>query len=296
MVSQKSCLISVSVACSAASLCVGVWLGSHSLAVAQKDAKPVMAVNPQEKVLYSNLYMQTSAEYYALCEQTYALATEKLRARLLQLPDNDSKKPAVVMDLDETVIDNSGYQSFIDRERTTFIPETWGRWEKDFSNEVGLIPGAKDFITAAERSGVTLVYLSNRAAENKEGTIKALQANGLDTTNIEARLLLQEPKTSSDKTARRNIARERYRVVMLIGDNLRDLSEEFAAPKLKGDDDAGQKKAIIEQRSKVEANRYHFGTDWFVLPNPVYGEWEKLLGDNPRLKLRETKMRVTSPK
>src|SRR4051812_21553251 len=68
-------------------------------------APPATATNPQENRVLANLYMQ-SAEYRACCLQTYKLAQEKLIARLRGLPA-DGPRPAVVMDLDETVLDNS---------------------------------------------------------------------------------------------------------------------------------------------------------------------------------------------
>ena len=281
--------------CSVGSCLVGVALGNSVPSQAKLQAAPTTAsVNPQEKVLYANLYMQTSAEYRAVCTQTYALATEKLRTRLASIPVEETRKPAVIMDLDETVLDNSGYQSFLDRERSAkFLPATWTEWEKNHANEVGLVPAAKDFIEFAERNGVTVVYISNRSTTTQDGTIAALKANGINTADIASRILLQAPSTPSNKTDRRNKAILQYRVVMLFGDNLRDFSEEFVAPKLDGDNDVAQKAAIADRKAKVDATRNHWGVDWFILPNPVYGEWEKLLGNNPRLKMRSTTMPMT---
>ena len=58
-----------------------------------------------------------------------------------------------------------------------------------------------------------------------------------------------------------------------------------------GADEEGLKNAIEERNRKVDANRPRWGVDWFVLPNPVYGEWQNLLGNDPRGKLRSTTMR-----
>jgi 5'-nucleotidase (lipoprotein e(P4) family) len=286
--------LSLVAACSAASLLAGFAFGNVRLATAQAPVAAAPALNPQEKALYANLYMQTSAEYRAVCTQTYALATTQLRQRLASIPVEETKRPAVVMDLDETVLDNGGYETFVDRERMNFTPATWSEWEKNHADEVIPIPGAKEFIQYAEQNGVAVVYLSNRAEANRAGTIAALKANGLDTTGIEDRLLLQAAGTPSDKSARRKAAMEKYRVVMLVGDNLRDFSEEFAAPKIAGSEDAKLHTAIEERKAKVDATRNHWGVDWFILPNPDYGEWEKLLGDNPRTKLRPTRMPMAS--
>jgi acid phosphatase len=193
------------------------------------------------------------------------------------------------MDLDETVLDNSGYQSFLDRDRLNNSDALWTIWERDFPQEVRLIPGAKAFIEAAEHLGVTVVYLSNRNEKQVASTIAALKNNGLSVEGVDGRLLLKT--TTSDKTERRKIAEGRFNVLIYLGDNLRDFSEEFKAPQLASNDDAGQKKAIAERAAGVRRSNYRWGNDWFILPNPVYGEWQRLCGDNPRGKLKVTAMK-----
>jgi acid phosphatase len=239
--------------------------------------------------------MQTSAEYEAICLQTYSLALERLKMKLAS-QSMGQKKPAVVMDLDETVIDNSGFQSFLDREKLDYSDTTWDVWERDYPEEVRLVPGAKGFITAAENLGVTVVYLSNRMAKNSAGTKSALTRLGLNIDGIDGRLLLKEAGGSSDKTARRKSADEKYAVLMYFGDNLRDFSEEFAAPKVSETDESAQRKAIAERRARVDRAAYRWGNNWIILPNPVYGEWQRLLGKDPRTKLNKTRMVLPAAK
>jgi predicted secreted acid phosphatase len=79
---------------------------------------------------------------------------------------------------------------------------------------------------------------------------------------------------------------------MYFGDSLRDFSESFAAPRLPAD--AGPEsylKAIARRAAQVDDASCHWGVDWFVLPNPVYGEWEKLIGRSPHAVLRPTSMK-----
>src|SRR5262249_1430586 len=156
--------------------------------------------------------------------------------------------------------------------------------------EVRLIPGAREFIESAEKMGVTVVYISNRVVNYESSTIAALKHVGLNTRDIEKRILLREQ--SSDKTSRRQIAQRRYRVLIYFGDNLRDCSEEFAAPKIRGLDDNARRQTIEDRYAAVQRNISHWGIDWIVLPNPVYGEWQKLLGKDPHRDLRETNMRL----
>jgi 5'-nucleotidase (lipoprotein e(P4) family) len=194
------------------------------------------------------------------------------------------------MDLDETVLDNSAYQSFLYREKALSTAQNWEVWEKSYPQEVRLIPGAKAFIEAAEQLGVAAVYISNRTTKNQTATIAALEHVGLNTSDIGSRLLLRD--NASDKTARRKLAEQRFNVLMYFGDNLRDFSEEFVAPNLNANDDAGQKRAIAERLIKTQRANYHWGNDWIVLPNPVYGEWTRLLGEEPGKKFRPTEMKM----
>lgn len=254
----------------------------------QAPAPQAGVANPQEHALDANLYMQTAAEYHAACLQTYGWATERLRSKLVAF-QSPGKRPAVVLDLDETVFDNSGFQSFLDRERRDYSDPLWETWERDFPEEVRPVPGAKAFIAAAEQMGVVVVYLSNRLVKYRDSTVAALKHLGLNTEGLEERLLLKDQ--SSDKTTRRRLAEQRYQVLLYVGDNLRDFSEEFVAPRLAPQDEAAQRQAILDRYAQVRKAGYHWGTDWIILPNPVYGEWQRLLGPDPRQKLRPTQMK-----
>jgi acid phosphatase len=270
-------------------LVLGIGIGSVGVlpSLAHPMLKQAGNANPQEPVLDANLYMQTAAEYRACCLQAYGWMTERLRTKLAS-ERNDGLPPAVIMDLDETVLDNAGFQSFLDREHRDYSDALWDRWETQYADEVRLIPGAKAFIEAAEGLGVTVVYITNRLERNRAATIEALRHNGLNVDNIAERLLSKE--TTSDKTARRQQVEQKYRVLFLVGDNLRDFSEEFVAPRVHTD--AEREQAIQARAAQVDRRRYRFGTDWFILPNPVYGEWQNLLGANPHAQLRPTAMQA----
>jgi acid phosphatase len=260
---------------------------SANEAIAQKQAPPF----PMAWRMGSNLYMQTAAEYRACCLQIYECAERRLEA-ILQAKQLAFRKPAVVMDLDETVLDNSVFQTFLYQNNLEYTEALWDVYEKDYPDEVALVPGAKDFIAKAEGNGVTIVYISNRSDANRQSTIKALERLGINTANINARLLLKKRGESSDKSARREEAALRYNILLQIGDNLRDFSEAFAAAKLRSSAKDTLLTDIEQRYARVNSAASHWGVDWFILPNPVYGEWEKLLGDQPQLKLRATKMNL----
>jgi len=239
--------------------------------------------------LGSNLYMQTAAEYRACCLQIYKCAEQQLNAILNTRPPGPLK-PAVVMDLDETVLDNSVFESFLYKHNLEYTDALWQMYEQDYFNEVLLVPGAKDFIVHAERKGVTVIYISNRSETNQPSTIKALARLGINIDDINDRLLLKKKGESSDKSARRAWVAERHDVLMLVGDNLRDFSEVFAVGRLQPGDTAAYSRAIEQRYARVDSAAAHWGGDWVILPNPVYGEWEKHLGDKPELRLLSTTM------
>lgn len=264
----------------AAGLGAGVLIGL----VLAPGPQPPARENPATRNLDASLWVQTSAEYAACCRQTYQLAWERLREKLDKRPKatGGALRPAVVLDLDETVLDNSPYQTYLIRNGLTFSHESWARWERDYPDEVMLVPGAKEFLDRARRAGAVPVFISNRLAKAKPYVIKVLERLKIGTEDIDARLMLAESVEASGKEPRRKLAREKYDVLMYIGDNLRDLSEDFRAPKGldANDPDALRGKARL-RRVKVAAATGRFGDDWFILPNPVYGEWTKYAGSRP---------------
>jgi acid phosphatase len=247
--------------------------------------------NPQERGLDANLWMQTAGEYRACCLQTYRFAAERLRDKLKKMTP-EGKPPAVVMDLDETVLDNAGYQTWLYEYAQVYTDTSWQDWEKNHAKDVRLVPGAADFIQGAEAVGVTVVYISNRFEKDRQYTIETLGNVKLNTKGIEDRLLLaSEEPGGGNKTERRKRVANRYRVLMLFGDNLRDFDEEFKAPPL-GADAAEQNKAIAERLAKVDRRRSRWGDDWIILPNPSYGEWPRLIGRRPLANMHRTTMKA----
>jgi len=236
--------------------------------------------------LGANLYMQTAAEYRACCLQTYRLAELRLASLMAARP----AKPAVIMDLDETVLDNSAYESYLYETGQENGGDLWTIYERDYPGWPALVPGAKPFIDKAEAMRVTVIYISNRSERYGSSTIKALRHLGINVEKIEDRLYLKTD--TSDKTKRRDRVAAKYNVLLLFGDNLRDFSETFVAPKVSGEDGAnGYNKAIQDRFDRVDAAVFHFGQDWFILPNPGYGEWENLVGDDPVRRLRPSGMK-----
>jgi 5'-nucleotidase (lipoprotein e(P4) family) len=228
--------------------------------------------DPPHRGLDANLYMQSSAEYRACCLQAYNLATYRLKDAAKTKSD---KPAAVIMDLDETVLDNSGFQAMQLRANLSFDIRLWYYWEEKCIDRVALVPGAKEFITEAEKLGVTLVYISNRDDIYKAQTKKVLERFSLALKNDDD---LKLATTTSDKTSRMKEAETKYSVLLYVGDNLRDFSDEFKFGKFDKNNPQEIEQAVEARKKSVDAHRNDFGTKFIILPNSAYGEWLKPLG------------------
>ncbi len=220
-------------------------------------------ISTNEHLVLATVWHQVSPEYKALCLQTYEMA--KLRLLLnhnqgyMKQQDAQSSKPAIVLDIDETVLDNSPFEAFTVLMNIDY-PAGWDEWCN--KAEAAAVPGAIDFLQCADSLGYHIFYISNRKDHLKEVTIKNMQELGIPQVTPD-HLLLRD-KTSS-KVARRNIVEKEFDIVMLLGDNLNDFHGDFEV----GDNSA---------RMKIfETYRHEFGKKFIVLPNAMYGVWENNL-------------------
>jgi 5'-nucleotidase (lipoprotein e(P4) family) len=251
---------------------------------------PLLPDDPLLRGLDANLYMQTSAEYRAACYQAYNLALLKLKlayaaaekrdAANSDAAKRDARPMAVVMDLDETVLDNAGFQAFQLRSGIAYDQRLWDLWEERHSEHVALVPGAKEFILAAEEMKFQIFHISNRNDKFKAPAKAALARLGIPAASDDH---LKFATTTSDKTARRAEVEAKANVVLYIGDNLRDFDDKFKSPKLEATSTPAELEAAIQTRKDaVDAERAKFGEKFILLPNPAYGEWTKPLGRGKR--------------
>ncbi len=255
----------------------GRWLGSIACAL---TATATLAADDWvgREQLLATLWMQRAPEYRGIVAQVYRLAGEKIAAPVAGSaaleqanipPDVLARLPtAVVMDLDETVLDNSVYQARLLRDHASYGSKSWGEWVATGAAEA--LPGAPQFIAAARRLGHTVFFISNRdcmippatpedQCPAKTATLRNLVALGIDPAPDPAHLLLRNERPDWNvgaKTARRAFIAQSYRIVALVGDDLGD----FVDPRVFAGD-----RARLEPR---------FGATWFVLPNAMYGSWE----------------------
>ncbi|MEQ1607295.1 MAG: 5'-nucleotidase, lipoprotein e(P4) family [Pyrinomonadaceae bacterium] len=259
-------------------LSFGLVLFCYSVAIAQQ---PVPAPQPSADLQYqvgATLYMQKAAEYRALAYQAFNLAHWQLDADLdkkniKKLPKAEQKKPrAIVVDIDETVLDNSPSQALSIKNKTPFNLNEWYAWGE--MRKAKAIPGSVDFLNYAVSKGAKVFFVSNRDEVQKQATIDNLKNAGFkdaSTDNVLMRQVDAENKPISTKEPRRQFILQKYRIVILMGDNLDDLSNVF------------ERKSVVDRFAEVDKVKNDWGKRWIVLPNAMYGTWENAIYEYGRL-------------
>lgn len=306
----------------------GLLLGSICLALSL-SATPTVASGVLDKsnakrvnapFLYAVAWQRTSAEMAAISYQTYNTAerviAEKIRLGNYKKADDGrlveeiktvtedgrivvkTRPLAIVLDLDETVFDNSAYEVWSTMQPGAYDDGNWGYFCK-FQGETPAaqreMPGSVNFLKKCMEWGVTPIYITNRDLPQREDTLKTLRGMGLDSPRLEEQLIVRDKaknraeskelakrtgladgeslpqeliNNASDKAGRRLAVELDYKVLAYFGDNLYD-HPVYVDPSHKGYE------ALKDREEQVRKNARHFGVDWFVLPNVTYGSWVK---------------------
>ncbi|TCJ27087.1 5'-nucleotidase, lipoprotein e(P4) family [Halomonas sp. GDM18] len=214
-----------------------------------------------DQAMLATLWIQRSAEFHALSLQAFNVAHDRLNLALARRHAQD-KSLAVVVDVDDTVLDTTSYGGWALREGRTYDSQSWADWVDDAVSTAS--PGAVEFLNYAHASGVDVYYITNRKAAGKQATIANLAALGFPQANAEHVM----PRTdSSDKTARRARVTQEHDIALLMGDNLGDFDQAF------------QQSTTRARNAEVARQADQFGRRFVLLPNPTYGEWEGVLYD-----------------
>ncbi len=226
--------------------------------------KPSRALHPG---LLATAYVQASAECRALSLQVYSQAKIHLPAALKDsgwtaIPGKaGDKPPAIILDIDETLLDNTPWQVRAIRGGYDY-PTGWREWCLEARADA--LPGALEFVKHAASMGIEIFYVSNRKAPVEEATRANLKALDFPLSKERDSVLLRNEKEAwgSDKTSRREVVARDYRVLMMFGDNLGDFLETEPS------------RANASVRAKaVDDHAEYWGSRWHMLPNPIYGGW-----------------------
>ncbi|HEX9027242.1 MAG TPA: 5'-nucleotidase, lipoprotein e(P4) family [Clostridium sp.] len=200
-------------------------------------------------------YQYASGEVEALQYQTYNLATEKIRS--IAKDYKKTKPMAVVLDLDETVLNNYGSEIGDYLDRQPYSADRWTAWV--LKEKATIIPGADTFLSVAKSLGIQIYYISNRSTAEQDATIDNLTKLGLPNNDKEHVLVKTD---NSSKQARVDAVAKTNNIIMYVGDNLGDFPADF------------YKKLNNERKEIVEKNKDKFGTEYIILPNATYGDWD----------------------
>jgi 5'-nucleotidase (lipoprotein e(P4) family) len=236
-------------------LCAGCGRGSGT----PKNRENLQAV----------LWTQRSAEHDALTTQTFqaasraldrALADSTWTAALEQSGNYVHLPPAVIVDLDETALDNSASEADLVRSGTYYTPRSWERW--CLEGRATAMPGAVEFCEYAAEKRVAVFYITDRPDLTRDATRKNLAALGFPLLPVRECILT--PGDGEDKSTRRATVARQHRILLLLGDQL-------------GDFISDQKLEPEKRDHLVQVHRAYWGDRWFILPSDLYGDWERAL-------------------
>jgi len=200
-----------------------------------------ITINEESKLPNDIRWVTKSSEYKMLCEQVFSEASTYTSKKI-----RSNKKQAVIMDLDETVLDNSMYQVENFNQGLSFNMDSWAKWVN--REEAGLVPGAKKYINLLRTLDIQIVFISNRMNDRVDATKENLKKLGIfSDKDIYLLRLNKEDK----KHIRRN--------EVFKGTNRMKPFGSFEVIAFIGD-------------AKGDFPSKHKGRN-FILPNPMYGKW-----------------------
>ena len=222
-----------------------------ALAMLSTSVVRAQEVAPND-LLLATLWTQRSVEYKATALTVFALAQIRLDQALAdkswtaapgeQKGDFASLPPAVILDVDETLVDNSLYQVWMLKNNQTFSTRTWN--EFCAAQVSRAIPGAVEFTKYADSKGVKIFYITNRDASTEKDTRENMAKLGFPMGG-----------------KRRAVITKDYRVLLNIGDNFGDFDDRYRGS------EADRLKAYQDDMA-------YWGKQWLMLPNPTYGSFD----------------------
>lgn len=220
------------------------------------QTQPKQTSSLTEQQVMADAWYQTAGEVKALYHQGYNIGKLKLDTALAK---GTEKKPAIVLDLDETVVDNSPYQAMTVKTGKGY-PYKWDEWIQQAKAEA--LPGAVSFLQYANEKGVSIYYISNRKQNQLDDTLQNLKK--LNIPQADKDHVLLQGKDEKGKEKRRKQVTAQHEILLFFGDTLSDFT---------GFDE----KSVQDRNQAVEDMHAAFGEKFIVFPNPMYGDWEASL-------------------
>ena len=233
-----------------------MFLGAACRSAAPLSAPAAAPAPPAATMPDSIRWVRDAAEYRAATHQTYRMATAFVEAAAA---GRTAGSWAVVLDADETVINNVTYQLERAQQGLGYSSESWTAWVR--RREATPIPGAAAFLARVRALGGRIAIVTNRLQSECADTAAVFERHQL----AHDALLCRPDGGPSDKNPRFDAvaagqtpaSATPVEVLAFLGDNILDF------PRL------SQPAALA-----AEAALAPFGARYFILPNPMYGSWQ----------------------
>lgn len=222
-------------------------------------------------MLLATLWAQRSVEFKGNALTVFALARIRLDEALAdrnwtaapveQKGDYQNLPPAIILDVDETVLDNSRYQVWMLKNDQTFSTKTWNQFcAAQISTAV---PGAVEFTRYADSKGLKVFYVTNRAAVTENDTRENMAKLGFPMGGDVDTFLMQgeKPEWGSAKGTRRAVVTKDYRVLLNVGDNFGDFDDRYRG-------------SAADRLKAFDSDMAYWGRQWLMIANPAYGSFD----------------------
>ncbi len=232
----------------------------------------------------SYLWVRNAAEYRAVSTQVYRAASlampgliaDKTWSAIPYQTDAESLPPAIIMDIDQTLVNGVDFQL---GHEPPFTAEKFDGWNA--SHVATPVPGAPEFVDLARASGVHVFFLTNRfcrattdeSCVQKPITVRDLIEVGIPADDGDVTLAGERPEWGAEKKVRRDYIAENYRVIMLFGDDLGDFIPCVRRRPVAPCTTAG---TITNRFALTAEHDAYWGAGWYILPNPMYGSWTSI--------------------
>ena len=246
-------------------------LGAALSAFLSSGVASVQETPPHNDMLLAALWTQRAIEFKGNALTVFALARIRLDEALAdknwtaspaeQKADYQALPPAVILDIDETLLDNSRYQVWMLKNNQSFSTKTWNQF---CAAQVSTaIPGALEFTKYADSKGVKVFYISNRGVETEKDTRENMAKLGFPMGgNVDTfRMQGEKPEWASAKGTRRAVVTKDYRVLLNIGDNFGDFDDRYRTGE-------------AERQKAFDSDMAYWGKQWLMIANPTYGSFD----------------------
>lgn len=241
-------------ACTASTVCLCLLVGIASAQTSDHGTR--------NSLIMAVAWKQTAAEYRALSHQAYNVARMRLEKALTTRTSSD-KNLAVVMDIDDTLLNTTNYWGYLINTGKDFFDDSiWDQWIQE--NKVVPMPGSVDFLAFCKTSNVEVFYVTarNQGSKTYEYALAHLRINGFPYADENHLTVLTD---TSDKQKRHDEIRNDYDIVIYMGDNLNDFKRAYYV-------------TDVEERAKLmEQDKDLFGREFILLPNPTDGHWVRAI-------------------